>query len=382
MSRKTSWIIWLVIIILGMVIVASLDRLPNNQSNPVISDSTNQSTPMLTSLPSKKQKPEKLAYSAQQEENENSIASCDKALEQDWLSQDENIDTVTKSLIEDTQKFLTRLDASESFNSQLTRTLLSAHTEDSDTLNRLAELYRNFPESKLLSYDLVNFCTISSGSCDENIYQQAISLDRENGALWLSVAIRNIVNQDEQQAIYALNQLASKPVYNEYWGKHVELFASTLESAGASRGLAVDMTAISFAGAIPVPAVGALFSFCKDKSATQADIAEACLNAGAKMAENDKTFLTQAFGLALQDNVYEKLEDEQNREYIKQRKLVYDRQLNLYNKATELAWSKKQLAQDWFTVLKNNGESVANYYIIDEAIRVSSAPDFDPCKIE
>ena len=381
MSKRTYLII-LMVIIFAVVMKRSLNTVPNNQSRSAIAEPSNQYAPPQINALLQAQAAEKRVISERQENKENLIASCNTPIEQGWLSSDENIDELTKSFIEDTQELLTRLDKDEDLNSQLTHTLLSNQTEDSDTLKRLTELNRKFPEDKLLSYDLVNICMISSDSCDENIYQQAINLDGENGALWLSVAIRNIVNHDDQQAIYALNQLASKPVYNEYWGKHVELFASTLESAGASRGLAADTAAISFAAAIPVPAVGALFSFCREKSTSRADIAEACLNAGARMSEENHTFLTQAFGLALQDNVYEELKDDRNREYIKQKKSFYDQQFDLYNRATELAWSKKQLAQDWFTVLKNNGEAEAKTYIIDEAIRISSLANFDPCKIE
>lgn len=110
------------------------------------------------------------------------------------------------------------------------------------------------------------------------------------------------------------------------------------------------------------------------------NILEACLITGQRLAKSNFIYLSKLIGLGIQENIYQKFNDDKQKMLITQAKNDLEATHELSNRAIMLIIRNKQLTSKWLQELNKNGEIKANEYAISEAIRISNDPDINPCK--
>lgn len=290
------------------------------------------------------------------------------------------------------ESIIAALKANNSFKSRMASALLPAgeffdfdRTTDKDVkrgLSLLNALSVEFPENNMIHYFLVAECIQESTQevCGKTAIDRAIKYDAHNGSLWFLISIIKSKNGDLEGAISALEQLVVAPNFDEYWAEGIELFSTALYENGLISDTERMIASIGFTAATIVPNPTALFNLCKGNSWERGDVAQLCLEAGDSLFLRSETRLNKALGLALKNTVYEVLKDEENMALSKNLSKQMSMSTVDQAKAFQLMIYDTYLLNYWFEKLKLHGEDEASLYLVDEAIRLSSNPDYDPCR--
>jgi hypothetical protein len=124
-----------------------------------------------------------------------------------------------------------------------------------------------------------------------------------------------------------------------------------------------------------------LNKFCRRYSRQRADIAESCLQLGEQVERRSETYLNSLFGLSLQKAVYESLDREADIAEVNHRRkqLKYRWENPQAERASQLMLYDNYLMQEWYQQFRLHGEHLANQFLLEEALRLSKNPAYDPC---
>ena len=266
--------------------------------------------------------------------------------------------------------------------SQIANVLIFNSGDIKDSIKRLRQLKTKFSDNTLLSYDLLSSCTVPESECDDSIFKNGVSLESQNGAVWLLSAINEINSNNIDAAISALLEASSTPYYEGYWGDHLALFQEVFNQSGVENSLPTQSDISSYIASVPLPNFGPLVNFCKNIDADRADVLDACLNIGLRLSNGEGTSLTHLIGLSLRKVIYERYNDSAQVEQTAIERAKFMKIVSQSDAANALVWQSRQRTSDLIQRLKDFGEVAATEYIVEQAIRLSSDPDFDPCAVD
>ncbi len=317
----------------------------------------------------------------QKTQNSDHISECDNPANPDDLISNKYFDEKMIELTNNTEKLTQVLEQSETMESQIAYALITGSKDEKSMSDKFKTLNNQYPENKLLSYDLLSSCLLTDSLCERSVIDDGLALDNQNGAVWLLSALYELNNNNIERATEALLEASSAPTYDEYWGEHFSLFELALSQTGAGNELPAQIASMSYIGSIPLPSFGTLVDFCKKTELTRADILDACLRTGERLANANGTMISHLIGLSLQKAVYKKYNDDAQVSQVSNMRKEFDKTISLSIKANSLVWQSSQRTSDWIQQIKDFGEVGATEYIVDEAILLSSDPNFDPCEI-
>lgn len=305
------------------------------------------------------------------------IAECDKKIKSANLNKSD-----TDDILNSPERLTLALAESDQMESQIAHALTINTDSASESNERLKALAREYPANKLLSFDLLLSCTLAGGHCERELIDNAVALDNQNGAVWFLMATLELKNNNAELAVEALLEAARAPVYQTYWTEHFAMFEQAFSQIGAAQKIDVQSAAMGVMAAKVMPNYGPVIKFCRAAELDRAEVLDACLEMGQQLAIQKSTMLNHIIGIALQEAIYKKLQDDGKVAELVEARKAFDESRKLSTKAMALVFNNKQRMSNWLTELKDSGEFSADEYIINEAIRLSADPDFDPCKVD
>lgn len=233
----------------------------------------------------------------------------------------------------------------------------------------------------LLHYTLVAQCAGDSDldRCPSNIFENATKQVSDNGALWLLIANHAASIEDEQQVYAALEQLIAAPNYDEYWSDIAMLFEQAFSRIENSNRSMTIWSSVTLSNVMNLPDYAPLLNYCGAQSPQRADIAQLCLDSGLKQLHSSKSILSRAIAASQSLKIYELYGDQENSAAIKKiRKHIRD--IPESNQLSQnLMFHDEQLLEYWFQSNLQFGELEAGKRVTEEAIRLSSDPNYNPC---
>jgi len=253
--------------------------------------------------------------------------------------------------------------------------------EKSNRTTKLVDLIKASDKKSLVHYFLVAGCNENNNLelCDETIIPQALADDSSNGALWLEIASYEASRNNTDGFEFAVSQIIASPNYNEYWADSIEIFNDALTDAGVTHHGSRVIRSIGFSAALTLFSTQGIFTACVNNSIQRPDIAQMCIDVGARMVSESKTWLSKVLGYALQKKVLIALGEETKADKIDKLLNANSLYSDLETKTSSLMIFDQELNDYWFTNLKLFGETKAIELATIEAIRLSRNPDYDPC---
>lgn len=243
--------------------------------------------------------------------------------------------------------------------------------------------YVNQAQNKPIAYyHLLNACHEQSNNeiCQDELLEQANTIDAENGMLWLNIAGIKLKQGDNEAALTAIRTASEKTVFSEYHFQTIDLIASNIQLNTPVEYKDAVISAIGYVAAQPAM-YGGVLKLCLNSEVTDIEQADVCHQLGQSMANNSDTLLLSSFGSSFQQ---EYLRKHQNTEAALASKQDSD---NLYRahfnehsfKLSALAFNNEQLIREWLSMGKISGESSANVHMINELKWLLSNKDYNPC---
>ena len=256
-----------------------------------------------------------------------------------------------------------------------------------DTKGRI-DFLENFlnqnPESLLANWEMFQICEYNKSSrshCDKDMIENAIKNHPDNGALLFQVASLKYQSGDISGATYAFQRLVETNNFDIYYGHYAKFYLTTMLNVGYENNRQTKMQAFAFFSSFPIPNFSPLLDYCREQAVSNLDTAQLCLDIGKNMVSNSKTYISSQIGFALQSTVYKITENKEAQAEIEEAKQQSDFQKNkiLYGKAQRLKDYDDLLFDLYYNSLILYGERIANVHLIEEAIRLSKNPDYNPC---
>ncbi len=380
--RKT----WVTITIITVIVTISLFAWQNN--NSLIQSSENKSVdltkatasnvdsniPTETSSNIQKIIISKSIPTEDNTHNSNYIAEC---TDLDKIAINESLNETDNELLADHDKFIEALKKSSNLESKIVHALIAGNT-----VSELTSLKSEEPDNKLISFNLLSSCLTSNTKCDPSVFMDARSIDEQNGAVWFLSALHELKNNNTEKFTEFLIEASNAPVYEEYWRDYFSLFESAYSHVGAGNDLQTKIAALGYVNAFALPAYKPLADFCKNIELDKLDVLDACLNMGKRLTSNSSNILSSYIGLAIQQNVFKRFNDDKQLAEIDKTRKEYNEMMILSNQAMENTFHSRKRTSDWLQQYKALGEFGAAKYIVGEAIKLSSDPEFDPCEFD
>jgi hypothetical protein len=346
----------------------------SQSSSPAIKNSTSENT--TTEL--------KQSSKDESAENKSPILACKpgwgdlwKSDEGDLLSEPEDVKNAFKTNTDFSAQFAYAL----SYVDKAVESEGAKEIETESRINLLLALMDEQPHSKMLNYFLISQCNgeRDNSRCVDGLFERAKNNDTNNGAIWIQTAIFEAENENIAGAISALEQVSVANEFDSYWADSIELFDQALQSIGIENEQRRVVASIGYAAAVAIAPTHKLFELCRDQAPLRADLAQVCIDAGRRMAFDSKTLLNQSIGYGLQKVVYKALGDTENETKVSKLRDDNMEMPKHFVEASELMMHDLSLHRYWFEQLKLFGEKESFRLSTEEAIRLSSNPDYDPC---
>ncbi|MBM7073712.1 hypothetical protein JQC92_17010 [Shewanella sp. 202IG2-18] len=261
--------------------------------------------------------------------------------------------------------------------------LAYALTRESKDKNILLEqLSSEYPHNQLVKYTLLSACLITPDECDSVPEAFLTPTQEQNGAIWLMAAMSALHKNNEKLALIYLNEASKAPIYEDYWGQYLALFDIALEQAGMDYDLKRHVAAFGFGAALVIPSFTSLMKFCKNTDVDNHLLISQCKNIGKQMTTGKVKLLSAYIGLALQEVAYSKLGEDKLLSEISQIRDKMSTENQQFGLASLQMMTSRKRTHDWMQKLIEIGEVEANHYSINEAIKLSQDPNFDPCEFD
>lgn len=316
-----------------------------------------------------------------------SIVSGDAAPEEADPSDCPTVDSPTQEESDDYRKHMVaisnRLASTNDAEFLLVAAMLRMNDDASTSkvlFNRADELD---PANPLIAWNRLLSCSeYNDANCDfETIRADAISVDKENGAVWMAIATEYLKAGNDEMALNAIRRAGTASRFDEYWSEQIALFergfAATTNWTYQER----VSSAIGMAAALILP-MPPILERCKVSVDDDAVWAELCDQLGQKMYEDGRTMLTRSLGLVMRESVYtvatspvgsarvSELRSELRRDT---KDLLRDRAVS------NLMWNDERVLRSYLENMAAYGEIQAMTIVHEEAARLAADPDYDQC---
>ncbi|HFB67044.1 MAG TPA: hypothetical protein ENJ60_16035 [Aeromonadales bacterium] len=272
---------------------------------------------------------------------------------------------------------------SQNENERLFYILNNQKITETERLLLLKDFVNQHVDNKLSQWRMIVSCTSQISLCDERIEQSAIESDGNNAALWLNIAALRMEKKDREGSLVALEKSASLPFFNDYFSEEMSLYEQVAINNGYPDYEEIVLGSIGTYATTPIAKMDEIVNLCEKKSKNQLEIANLCIRVGENIQHYGQSYFSHVLGLALLEKVFQAQGNTLELENIKIKKdnLMKNAWSGNFAKAMELTLFDRQLLQDWYEAWKQQGEIYAQHYVIEEAIRLSKNPDYNPCPL-
>lgn len=283
-------------------------------------------------------------------------------------------------MIADTAAFLSRSD-----NAELV--LAAAWLDDirpagsADAFaEKVVELDADHP---LVLWQAADWCTRSRklAFCADADYLERVSkANSNNGAYWAMVASEQLRDGDDRQALVSLERAATAAIVDFRFVEQTLLLERGLAAAG---GLGVGQRILIAMATAPLPGEQSdLYTACRERAATDALWANACLDYGRRLAAESDTLVYRMIGYRMQRQIYEHAGQmtEVERVVAITEELIDDL-AGLGDDVILLVLADQRFAAAYFDQLATHGEIAATQFVAGEVARLKADPGYDPCTL-
>ncbi len=265
--------------------------------------------------------------------------------------------------------------------SQLTY-LFDANDYDTAALTpQLLALSQQYPNDPIVAYDAMVGCSSTSLRCSDDDIAELLQGNTSNAAFWMLQANRLLQQQQESEALQALQQVIDAPVFQTFWGEHIVAFKQAYLQAGAADSLPVMLQAVTLSARTGVPNYAPLSRYCGNLAPEQTQALAVCLQVGQRMASSQTTYLVNMIGFSLQTKVLQKLDDAPALAAVAAQKAQFTKVQQQMSQLQGVLMFDRNLTADWLDNLRNAGEAEGTMRSVHQLLKVASAPDFNPCTI-
>lgn len=311
------------------------------------------------------------------------ILSCDPKKSKNLFEQLLEISDIyfLNSSIDEAEK---RIALAKDYESRLTYILGGVYSGEFNVLDSLIELRNESTSSNLLDWNILNECSKTGKNqlCSNKLLNEIKTNLSANSAAWIAYGSIAIEAGNTEGIIESFQNIISAPNFNEYYSENVQLFDRVLEKHGASNSvLRYEQAFGKYAGASMPVYISTIVKFCRELSLEQSAIDLLCLEVGKRVATSSKSFVFESLGSTLQTTYYSKHNNKKAVEQVKHQQIksrYYDRELKA--KADTLSKYDMNLLAFAAQSVMEYGDIKANKVIIEEAIRLSSDKNYNPCQ--
>lgn len=250
-----------------------------------------------------------------------------------------------------------------------------------DSLNTYLQYSQSSQFSNYANYLLLSQCLQSSESnevCNETRFANIVSKNYQEGRFWLMHAEQFAKDKKTSQTVQALNGfLASSNLYDF----HGDSLIMSLRAFNQSEIDSFPLRLVaSFAIVVSSPQVPAnsTLNFCENQSIFRPDILNLCAQVGEKIYQQGSTIADKQLGLTLQINAYNGRDDDMVKKLSEEKQRI-EKQLAEMEKVSNLILMDENLGRYLVEQWLKFGELDAYKNTIEEAVRLSKNPQYDPC---
>lgn len=271
-------------------------------------------------------------------------------------------------------------ETSNSQNKQLAYALYSELTGEESRLDRLLKFNQRFPGNPIALEQMLGLCTEVKDhpSCNQELVQQAISVDGQNAAMWFAIASFYASKDDPEKIKHAFRQIISAPLYQESFADYIELYIDSLQGRPNEDFSTNALSALGVVAAQP-SFFNIISKLCTEKPEVDEEFSLLCLSLGETMESRGKTNITQMIGSAYQEYIFELEGNDAAVQELEKKRKQNNVPISLFNQATNLALFDQRLFRSWLNNVRNLGEHEAAQLIVEEAITLSKNPFYQPC---
>jgi len=268
--------------------------------------------------------------------------------------------------IEKVKQYYQSLDNSFNDASPLYYALYAKPPKGSSKLDLLFEYYNQFPNNPIVSMDMISLCINSSDErCTASFVNDAISIDMNNGAIWVSAISFYAAKGNDEAVITSIDELYKTALFNERLGERALQYAQGLEGTPFDY---FNENAMIGLGKSGVPIYSPITRWCK-QGLGQTDKINACLTLGEQLETRSKTLISKHIGMSLQRMVFESQGNTEAIQLIEKKKeeltLTHDSQL--YQKASLMLMLDERLMHKWLNNIDFYGEIESQQLLAEEA---------------
>ena len=276
-----------------------------------------------------------------------------------------------------------RLNANIAQLDTLESNLYKLITDSGDThiaLEKTLLLSEKFPNNDLVNYHALSLCSDDTDLCSESLVSETTDKLSDNSAAWLLKAIYHANKEDTAAVETAIIEASRATAFNGHWHDYVGAISNVYQHAGDIGSQLQDEIKMGYISAVALPSYGSLHKVCKQASTEKLTLVEACLTAGQLLARDSKTFLANFIGFSMQEIALEKLDRPDELSRLATVRQAHKELLTQQAKATTLLWRNTPLRHQMLRQIMEHGEIAHAEFAIEEAIKLSNAPDIDECK--
>ncbi|MGB0834385.1 MAG: hypothetical protein ACPGR2_07690 [Psychrobium sp.] len=290
----------------------------------------------------------------------------------------------SKEYIERFNRESTQLDSNiaqlNTFESRLFKVLTDV-SDGKIALDNAFSLTESYPNNDLANYHALSLCSNDPNLCSKSTVSEITGKLANNGAAWLLKAIYHASEDDTAAVETAIIEASKATTFNGHWQDFVSAIANVYQNAGDTGTQLQDEIKMGYIAAIALPSYGSLHQVCEQASVDKLTLIEACLTAGQLLERDSKTLLAKFISFSMQEIALEKLDRPEELSDLATTRQTYKDILTLKTKAIDLIWRNTPLRHQMLRQLIEHGEIAYAQFAIEEAIKLSNAPDVDECQV-
>ena len=247
-------------------------------------------------------------------------------------------------------------------------------------LEKALSLSEKYPNSDLTNYHALTVCSDYANLCSETLVSDTIDKLSDNSAAWLLKAIYHAGKDDTTAVETAIIEASKAAAFNGHWHDYVGAISNVYQHAGDTGTQLQDEIKMGYISAVALPSYGSLHKVCKQASMEKLTLIEACLTAGQLLERDSKTFLAKFIGFSMQEIALEKLDRPEELSRLATVRQAHKALVTQQAKATTLLWRNTPLRHQMLRQIMEHGEIAHAEFAIEEAIKLSNAPNVDDCQ--
>jgi hypothetical protein len=218
--------------------------------------------------------------------------------------------------------------------------------------------------------------------CHDNLYSQAVNIDKDNAYLWHLIATIHLSQGKIEKALSMIRKANNKANFNGYYFEKISFLEQNYQ-ANTSLNFNVRLiSAIRFSSTRWSPTYTPISNFCRDNQ-SEINIADLCLQTAIQLEKSSKTTFSSLIGLAMQETHYKHSYQIDLLQELEHKRKKYKEQFNKDSDVVALSslmLMDEKLSQVWLSSGLLKGEGFAYNQAMNELLILSKNKNYSPCK--